>query len=41
MRELICGVVMGLCCGIAIGGWVFAKIQEVIDDQEDESDQEG
>jgi len=40
MRELICGVVMGLCCGIAIGAWVHAKMQESLDDQEDEGDQE-
>ena len=40
MRELICGVVIGLCCGIAIGAWGRAKIQEILDDIEDESDLE-
>lgn len=39
MRELICGVIMGFCCGIAIGTWVHAKILEVLDNQMDEGDQ--
>lgn len=40
MRELICGLVIGLCCGIATGAWVHAKMQEILDYIEDESDRE-
>lgn len=31
MRELICGVVIGFCCGIAIGAWAHCKILELCD----------
>ena len=38
MRELICGLIMGLSCGFAIGAWLHAKMQEVPDDMDDRSE---
>lgn len=34
MRELLCGFIIGLCCGIATGAWIYSKAMSMRDDED-------